>query len=104
VKAGAEAAAGRLPTLQYHEIWGYGQMKTTVEIADSLFAEARALAHRRGITMRQLIEDGLRASLRQHRNRPVRFHLKDGSFPGEGRDPDLGWADIRKMIYEGRGE
>lgn len=100
----AEAPRGGPPILQYPKIWGYGHVKTTVEIADSLFAEAKALAQRRGITIRQLIEDGLRASLKQHRKGAARFQLQDGSFPGEGRRPELNWPDIRKMIYEGRGE
>jgi hypothetical protein len=79
-------------------------VKTTVEISDSLFAEAKALAHRRGITLRQLIEDGLRSSIAQSRARAARFRLRDASFSGEGINPELSWNDIRRMIYEGRGE
>lgn len=32
-------------------------MKTTVEASDALMAEARKLADRRGVTLRQLIEE-----------------------------------------------
>jgi Bacterial antitoxin of type II TA system, VapB len=81
-----------------------GLMKTTVEIPDSLFAEAKALANCRGITLRELIEDGLRAGIAQHRGRMHRFHLRDGSFSGEGVSQELPWNEVRRMIYEGRGE
>jgi len=79
-------------------------MKTTVEISDSLLAEAKALARSRGTTMRQVIEDGLRESLRQTRQRPVRFHLQDGSVDGRGLCEPFSWPKIRQNIYQGRGE
>lgn len=79
-------------------------MKTTVEIADSLLSEAKALASRRGITLRQLIEEGLRISLRQYRNRRGRFQLEDGSVGGEGLNENYSWPQLRAFIYEGRGE
>jgi hypothetical protein len=79
-------------------------MKTTVEISDSLLAEAKRHAGNRGTTLRQLIEDGLRESLRKTRKRPVRFHLRDGSIGGKGLQEPLSWPKIRQRIYEGRGE
>lgn len=79
-------------------------MKTTVEISDSLLAEARSLAGHRGTTLRQLIEDGLRESLRKISKRPVRFRLQDGSVGGKGLQEPLSWPKIRQRIYEGRGE
>ena len=80
-----------------------GRMKTTVEIADSLFEEAKAFAVSRGVPLRQLVEEGLRAAISQERG-PRKFRLRDGSFKGRGlRDP-LAWAAVRGRIYEGRGE
>jgi hypothetical protein len=80
-------------------------MKTTVDIPDSLFAEAKAVAKRKGLTIRQLIEEGLRASIREHGRRAPHFKLQDGSFPGgEGLWEGLDWEKIRGIIYEGRGE
>ena len=35
-------------------------MKTTIELSDALLAEARKIAAREGVTMRTLIEQGLR--------------------------------------------
>ena len=79
-------------------------MKTTVEITDSLLEEAKGVARNRGLTLRQLIEDGLRESLRRQRPRSPRFHLRDGSFRGEGLQDNSTWAQVRSVIYEGRGE
>ena len=79
-------------------------MKTTVDIADSLFEEAKSLAKERGITLRELIEDGLRQTLRQRRAANAPFRLNDGSFKGKGLQKDLSWPEMRRMIYEGRGE
>jgi hypothetical protein len=79
-------------------------VKTTVEIADSLFEEAKTLAKERGITLRELIEDGLRQSLRQRQAISAPFRLKDGSFKGKGLQKDFNWPEMRRIIYEGRGE
>jgi hypothetical protein len=80
-------------------------MKTTVEISDRLFEEARRLAHREGTTLRGLIEEGLRRLLSDRRARPP-FRLRSASFQGEGLAPELdqaGWEEIRRRSYEGRG-
>ena len=79
-------------------------MKTTVEIADSLFAEAKACAESRGVSFRELLEEGLRSVLERNRKHAKRFHLRDGSFGARGTQNDLSWPEIRKRIYEGRGE
>jgi hypothetical protein len=79
-------------------------VKTTVEISDSLLAEAKNLARNRSTTLRQVLEDGLRESLRKTRKRPVRFHLQDGSIGGRGLQEPLSWPKIRQRIYAGRGE
>ena len=78
-------------------------MKTTVEVADSLFAEAKAYAKARGLSFREVLEEGLRFTLQQGQ-RNQQFLLRDGSFRGEGLQSDLSWAEIRQRIYEGRGE
>jgi len=79
-------------------------MKTTVEIPDSLFREARAYADSKGIPFRQVIEEGLRVVLQAKRHRPKRFRLRDGSYGGQGLQADLSWPEIRALIYQGRGE
>jgi hypothetical protein len=79
-------------------------MKTTVEIPDSLFREAKACADSRGVTFRQIIEEGLRAIIQQKRHPRKRFRLRDGSFGGQALQGDMSWPDIRRTIYQGRGE
>jgi hypothetical protein len=78
-------------------------MKTTVEIADALLDEAKAYAADRGLTLRQLIEEGLRSTLQ--RKPRTRFRLRDGSFGGKGlKEGAFTWPEIRQRAYEGRGE
>ncbi len=79
-------------------------MKTTVDISDSLFQEAKACADDRGVTFRQLIEEGLRTVIEHQRKPKRRFRLRDESFGGEGLQNGMSWREIRETIYEGRGE
>lgn len=76
-------------------------MKTTIDISDALFEQARAQAKARGVTLRALMESGLRMVLAQTKPAPQRFELQDFSFgsPGthgnleEHSDPTR-WRDI----------
>jgi hypothetical protein len=80
-------------------------MKTTVEIADALAEEARAVAARERTTLRALMEAGLRRVLGERRQ-AGRFRLRDASFRGRGLRPefrDFDWQRIREAGYEGRG-
>ena len=61
-----------------------GPMKTTVEIADGLACEVRALAARERTTVRALIEEGLRAVLRQRQQSGAPFRLREAVFAGAG--------------------
>jgi antitoxin component of RelBE/YafQ-DinJ toxin-antitoxin module len=80
-------------------------MKTTVEISDTLLAEARAVAAREGVTLRGLIERGLHRIVHEAAIGPP-FKLRRASFRGNGRQPefeDACWEQIRDAIYQGRG-
>jgi Arc/MetJ family transcription regulator len=80
-------------------------MKTTIEIPDSLLADARRVALREGTTVRALVEQGLRRVLAE-RKRSGAFRLRKASFKGDGLQPGVGtasWERIREMAYEGRG-
>ena len=80
-------------------------MKTTVDIADALLDEARRVADRRGITLRAVIEEGLRYVVKAG-SRRARFTLRDASFRGEGiaaAFADADWARIRDAAYKDRG-
>lgn len=80
-------------------------MKTTVDIADVLLRQAKRLAARRGTTLRDVLEAGLRKELAAERETarpPIRTHR----FEGQGLQAGLDWADwaaIRASSYEGRG-
>jgi hypothetical protein len=78
-------------------------MKTTVEIPDALFREAKQYAARHGVPVREVFERGVRMVLHDvpHRNR--RFRLKTITTKGEGLSCDPDWATVRSMIYEGHG-
>jgi hypothetical protein len=67
-------------------------MKTTIDISDSLMSEARALAQKRGVTFRALVEQGLRDTLNQSKPARHSFTLRDASFAGSG-----GLADITRV-------
>jgi hypothetical protein len=80
-------------------------MKTTVEISDALLKEAKQVASREETTVRQLIEEGLRRSLEERRQRGL-FRLRRASFKGKGLQPGSAsgtWERLREMIYESRG-
>ena len=80
-------------------------MKTTIELADDLAVDARRYAARHRVTLRSIIEDGIRMKLRTERTRSA-FRLRDAAVKGSGLQPefrDAGWPAVRKAIYEGRG-
>jgi hypothetical protein len=78
-------------------------MKTTVEIADPLFEEARALADREHTTLRALIEEGLRAVL-AGKTQTKPFKLRDMTFRGcQGLSPEFAdgdWSRIREAASD----
>ena len=80
-------------------------MKTTIEISDDLAARAKAYAAKERITLRSLVERGLREILRFEERREL-FELRDASVGGRGLQAeyeDADWSRIREVSYEGRG-
>ena len=76
-------------------------MKTTIDIADSLLEAAKRAAARDGLTLRTLVEQGLRLVL-QARKAGEPFRLRKASFRGRGLQPEaqrLEWEAIREMAY-----
>lgn len=79
-------------------------MKTTIEIAPPLLESAKRLAQREGVTLRSLVEEGLRRVLAARSER-MRFRLKDAGFKGRGLQEGVEegrWVELRDKIYEGR--
>ena len=80
-------------------------MKTTIEISDALMDQAKEVVAVEGVTLRSLVEEGLRRVLNE-RQSEERFQLESASFKGEGLQPgvkDGSWDRLRDLIYEGRG-
>ena len=81
-------------------------MKTTIHIPDSLFDQAKTVAHREGTTLKALVEEGLRkvVSARDEAERGG-FKLRPASFKGQGLNPRLegaGWDRVLDLSYEDR--
>ena len=80
-------------------------MKTTVHIPDSLIEEARKIASREKTTIKALIEEGLRRTI-DDRKQKRSFRLREATFKGNGLQPgvaDASWEKIRDLSYRGRG-
>lgn len=76
-------------------------VKTTIELPDALFREAKEYAVRHGIPLRQVVELGLRDLLSEGRPASRRFRLKTVTTKGGGLLSDGDWSAIRSLIYEG---
>lgn len=80
-------------------------MKTTIDIADPLLDEARKLAAREGVTVKALVELGLRQVIAERKKRSGGFKLRRVTFKGDGLQPDLEgapWERMRELIYGDR--
>jgi Arc/MetJ family transcription regulator len=78
-------------------------MKTTIEISDALLADAKRVAARDGVTLRALVEQGLRQVLEGQRRGAKPFKLRDASVKGGKLRPGIDPSDFRELAYEGRG-
>lgn len=76
-------------------------MKTTIDIADALLARAKRHAHRAGVPLRAVVEEGLRRVLAAE-DAPTPYQLPDLSV-GDARHENplesLSWPDLRDEIY-----
>jgi len=80
-------------------------MKTTIELSDDLAARAKKFAARRGTTLRAVIEESLRRTIRDDHNKPE-FKLRDKRVKGKGLQAGFqnkSWAQIQTAAYAGRG-
>ncbi len=80
-------------------------MKITIDLPDELADAAKAHAASQNVTLRALIERGLRMVLRADPEAEP-FRLRDASVGGKGLQPtfrDAEWSQFREAIYEGRG-
>ena len=70
-------------------------MKTTVEIEDELFKAAKRAAVEEGVTLRELLEDGLRHRLALH---DANARLATWGRPGNSSREDLYASDTWKLL------
>lgn len=80
-------------------------MKTTFDIADNILSRSRAFARRKGVTLKELVEEGLELALAR-REKLVSKKIKPVTFKGKGLHPEFqsaSWSEIRDEIYRGRG-
>lgn len=81
-------------------------MKTTVNLADGLFEDARRVVEEQGVTFKELVETGLRREVERRLQAPPPFRLRDASVGGEGLQPGVDVSDresLHPLIYAGRG-
>ena len=79
-------------------------VKTTIELNNDLANKAKRYAARHGLTLRALIEEGLRLRLSEPRRST--FELRDASVGGQGLQSDFrdhDWSKLREAAYEDRG-
>jgi hypothetical protein len=80
-------------------------MKTTLEISEKLFRDAKEKALKRGKTFRQIVEEALNQFLYAEKPK-AKTKFKIHSFKGDGLVEGVSledWPAIRALIYEGRG-
>jgi len=80
-------------------------MKTTIDIADSLFNAAKKAAQERDTTLRALVETGLRQVLEAPPAGKRAFSLRKASFRGRGLQEEAQgatWEQLREMSYGDR--
>ena len=81
-------------------------MKTTVELANDLALEAKRYAARHGLTLRAVIKEGIRSTLRGEGGVRASFVRRDASVDGsdlQAEFRDEAWSTVRDAAYEGRG-
>lgn len=81
-------------------------MKTTIDLTDDLAIKAKQYAARNGLTLRTVIEEGIRLRLRSEPERTRGFKLRDAKVEGTGLQPefrDQDWSKLREAAYEDRG-
>ncbi len=80
-------------------------MKTTIEIADNLFQQAKAVAANEGLSFRALVEEGLWSVIEARTNTASKpFRLRDGSFKGGGGlQARVVWKNLAALASEDEG-
>ena len=78
-------------------------MKITVELPGAFLRSVKKYTAAHWMTMREVIETGLRHVLASGHAASEPFRLKRCTFKGRGLAQEESWADLRAKMYEGRG-
>lgn len=76
-------------------------MKTTIELPDELFREVKELAREQGITMRELMVEGLRHELERRARVATAEPFRMSTYGKGGLLPGVTWENL---IVRGRDE
>jgi hypothetical protein len=74
-------------------------MKTTIDLPDALADQARELARAQGVTLRELVVEGLRSELERRATPPPRVDFVFATVRGDGRSPELAPQDAMARSY-----
>jgi len=80
-------------------------MKTTIDIADDLLFRSKQVSKERGVTLRELLSEGLVYVLEKRSATPA-TRVQAVTFKGKGLAPEFkqaAWGVIRDAAYEGHG-
>lgn len=83
--------------------WAYGQsdmvthMKTTIDLPDTLMAEVKRLAAEQGVTMRELMLDGLRHEVARRSSPAPRVDFVFPTYGGQGLRPDIDPRSLTRL-------
>jgi hypothetical protein len=72
-------------------------MRTSVDIPDPLLRRAKKVARERGVSLKQLVIDGLRTVVEREANAPAAHRMNDRSFGQGGLVDGLSWSDAERM-------
>lgn len=75
-------------------------MKTTIELPDALAREAKALARADGVTLRELVVEGLRREVEDRSSRPRRADFCFPTATGSGLRPGIDPSQVIEVSYE----
>ncbi len=81
-------------------------MKTTIDIAEPILAQAERLAAERQTTLKAVVETALRDVITAEQESRKPFRLRKCPVDGNGLQPGLSWGDwdaLRSLAYEGHG-
>jgi hypothetical protein len=79
------------------------RMKATVDIAEAVLKEAKLIAAREGVTLRSLVEEGLRRVIEDRVEQKSGFKMRDVRYGSGGGVPGIDVNDWMSMKHLTRG-